>query len=89
MEFSKSELTKLLLDTYDYPRDVVDVAVEQLLNMSEIGKQSLKHLIETRNLPDIECNGISLNQIKKQKPDHSDIALIIIFDGFIRMTSKL
>lgn len=86
-EFTRDELSELLLDTFDFPQNEIDATIEQLMNMSEGGKGALDILVATRELPDIEFQGLSLKEMKKQKPEYSDIALIVIFDGFVRSSS--
>ena len=88
-EFTKAELAELLLDNYDYPENEIDATIEQLRNMTEIGKRALEELITTQYLPNIEFQGLSLKEMKQQKPDYSDIALIIVFDGFVRCNSNM
>ena len=88
-EFTRDELSELLLDTFDFPQKEVDATIEQLLNMSETGKNALEFLVTTRELPDIIFQGLSIKDMKRQKPEYSDIALIIIFDGFVRGRSEI
>lgn len=88
-EFTRDELSELLLDTFDFPQNEVDATIEQLLNMSETGKNALEFLVTTRELPDIEFQGLSIKDMKRQKPEYSDIALIIIYDGFVRGSSEI
>lgn len=88
-EFTKAELAELLLDNYDYPENEIDATIEQLRNMTETGKRALEELITTQYLPNIEFQGLSLKEMKQQKPDYSDIALIIVFDGFVRCNSNM
>lgn len=77
------ELKQKLLDRFDYPSAEIESTVTQLLSLSDAGKENLTCLLETGTLPDVNKFGLSLKEMKKQKPDMSDIAILIVFDQMI------
>ncbi len=77
------ELKQKLLDRFDYPSEEIESTVSQLLSLSDAGNENLTYLLETGTLPDVEKSGLSLKEMKKQKPDMSDIAILIVFDQMI------
>lgn len=86
----ESEYIKdLLLEKFDYPSAEIDATVEQIKSMSENGRSILSEYCETGILPDSSVNGLSLLEMRKQSPEKSPIALILIYDGLLQAIKKM
>lgn len=79
----------LLLEKFDYPSTEIDITIEQIQSMSEKGRSILSTYCETGVLPDSSVNGLSLLEMRRQSPEKSPIALILIYDGLLQAIKKI
>lgn len=88
MEYKVEQIKELLREQYDYPSADITVTAEQLYKMSEYGRQIFRSFVETGVLPDVSFHGLSIQEMYKQRPNYSPIAIIIIYDGLVSAISK-
>ena len=85
MNYTTEELKEILLEN-DYPasnKKLLDSVIMQLQNMTPEGKAAFEHWCETRNLPDFDIEGITVDFLQTYHSS-TDIAVILAYDGLIK-----
>lgn len=85
MNYTDEELVSILLEN-DYPasnKNLLESVVKQLQNLTPQAKAAFESWLETRNLPDFNIDGITVDYLKTYH--HStDIGVILAYDGLVR-----
>lgn len=84
MHYSDEILKDLLINVFDFAEDNIPSLLEQIRLLSNEGVVMLDHLIETRELPEFDYNGLTPGVIKNTKPELSDVEIILCLDGLKR-----
>ena len=85
MNYTTEELMEVLMDN-DYPASnkmLLESVISQLQNLTPEAKKAFEHWLETRNLPEFDFDGVTVDYLKTYH-HATDIGIILAYDGLVR-----